>query len=68
MQTEQVSAAVLEPAAGGFEDILYIRKFCGGFNTDMEEVPRKEKDIRVNLRIGFEEAVFGVSKTIKITQ
>lgn len=55
---------------GGFEDIFDIfGSFGGGFNTGYgRSGPRKGKDIRVNLRIGFEEAVFGVSKTIKITR
>lgn len=55
---------------GGFEDIFDIfGSFGGGFNTGYSRGgPRKGKDIRVNLRINFEEAVFGATKTVKISR
>lgn len=48
---------------GGFEDI--INEMFGGFSGGRRNGPRKGRDIRVDLTLSFEEAAFGVSKTIE---
>jgi molecular chaperone DnaJ len=53
---------------GGFEDIFDIFGSFGGFNTGGRRGPKRGRDIRVNLRINFEEAAFGCEKTVKITR
>lgn len=61
------------PFAGGFGDLNDIfESFFGsgfGFSSRHEspDAPRDGEDLRLNLQIEFEEAVFGVKKEIKIS-
>lgn len=59
------------PFAGGFGDINDIfNSFFGGFGFSQREVdpnaPQAGDDLRLDIQIEFEEAVFGVTKEIKI--
>ena len=50
---------------GGVEDIF--ESFFGGFGgSSRRNGPRKGADIRENIRISFEEAAFGVKKTLNV--
>jgi molecular chaperone DnaJ len=40
----------------------------GGFGSSARRGPKRGRDLRVNLRISFEEAVFGCEKTVKIAR
>lgn len=55
---------------GGFEDIfgdMFGSMFGGGFGGGTRQnVRRKGRDLRVNLNLSFEEAVFGCKKNIRI--
>ena len=50
---------------GGFEDI-FSSFFGGGRNRRQSNGPTRGNDIRVNINLTFEEAVFGVKKEIKV--
>ncbi len=58
--------------AGGFEDIfsafgdMFGGGFGGGFGGATRNGPRKGRDLQKNITISFEEAAFGVEKTLKI--
>lgn len=59
------------PFAGGFGDLNDIfNSFFGGFGFSQREVdpnaPQEGDDLRVDIEIEFEEAVFGVKKEVKI--
>ncbi len=59
------------PFAGGFGDLNDIfNSFFGGFGFSQRQVdpnaPQEGDDLRVDIEIEFEEAVFGVDKEIKI--
>lgn len=59
------------PFAGGFGDLNDIfNSFFGGFGFSQREVdpnaPQRGDDLRVDIEIEFEEAVFGVNKEVKI--
>ena len=55
-------------SGGGFEDI-FSDFFGGGFGGSRNaNSPRKGADIQKRMDISFEEAAFGVKKTIKITK
>lgn len=59
------------PFAGGFGDLNDIfNSFFGGFGFSQRQVdpnaPQRGDDLRVDIQIEFEEAVFGVTKEIKI--
>lgn len=49
----------------GFEDIFDMF-FGGGFSRGRSSGPRRGSDLRYDLEIEFEEAAFGVTKTIEI--
>ncbi len=49
---------------GGFEDIFDM--FFGGFSQGRSSGPRRGSDLRYDLEIDFNEAAFGVTKTIEI--
>ncbi len=52
---------------GGFEDIF--ESFFGGFGgTRTRTGPRPGEDLRANLTLTFEEAIFGVEKEVEIEQ
>ena len=55
---------------GGFEDVfsdLFGNMFSGGFSsTQSRQTPRKGRDLRVDITLSFEEAVFGVKKEIRL--
>lgn len=53
---------------GGFEDIFDMFGGFGGFGSSAKRGPKRGRDLRVNLRISFEEAVFGCEKTVKIAR
>ncbi len=54
---------------GGFEDIFDMFGGFGGFGTSSgRTAPRKGKDLRINLKLTFEEAAFGCEKKIKINR
>ncbi len=60
------------PFAGGFGDLNDIfESFFGGFGFSSQATnpngPQNGADLRLNLQIEFEEAVFGVKKEVKIT-
>lgn len=52
---------------GGFEDI-FSSFFGGGGSRRNANAPRKGNDIRQQMNITFEEAVFGASKELKISR
>lgn len=59
------------PFAGGFGDLNDIfNSFFGGFGFSQRQVdpnaPQRGDDLRIDIEIEFEEAVFGVEKEIKI--
>lgn len=59
------------PFAGGFGDLNDIfNSFFGGFGFSQREVdpnaPQEGDDLRIDIEISFEDAVFGVNKEIKI--
>lgn len=60
------------PFDGGFGDIndIFNSFFGGGFGFSQREVdpnaPQSGDDLRIDIEIGFEEAVFGITKEIKI--
>lgn len=59
------------PFAGGFGDLNDIfNSFFGGFGFSQRQVdpnaPQRGDDLRVDIQLEFEEAVFGVEKEIKI--
>jgi len=53
---------------GGFEDIFDIFGSFGGFGSSSRRGPKRGRDLRVNLKINFEEAAFGCEKTVKIAR
>lgn len=59
------------PFAGGFGDLNDIfNSFFGGFGFSQRQVdpnaPQQGDDLRIDIQLEFEEAVFGVGKEIKI--
>lgn len=59
------------PFAGGFGDLNDIfNSFFGGFGFSQRQVdpnaPQRGDDLRVDIQIEFEEAVFGIEKEVKI--
>ena len=56
---------------GGFEDIfgdLFGNMFGGGYGQGRRTGPQKGADLQKNLRISFEEAAFGVKKTLHLNK
>ncbi len=57
---------------GGFEDMfsdIFGNMFGGGFSSQQSRSgPQKGRDMRINLTLTFEEAIFGASKEIKLTR
>jgi len=58
---------------GGFEDMfgdIFGSMFGGGFSSgaSRQNVRQKGRDLRVNLNLSFEDAVFGCKKEIKLTR
>ena len=53
---------------GGFEDLgdIFADMFFGGSSARQQRRPRKGADIRISLTIEFEEAAFGVERTLEI--
>jgi len=53
---------------GGFEDLgdIFADFFGGGFSQRQQRRPRKGADLRYDLTIEFEEAAFGVEKSIEV--
>jgi len=59
------------PFAGGFGDLNDIfNSFFGGFGFSQRQVdpnaPQQGEDLRIDIEIGFKDAVFGIEKTITI--
>jgi len=59
------------PFAGGFGDLseIFSSFFGGGFGFHQQRdpnAPQRGEDLRVNIELTFEEAVFGVTKEIKV--
>lgn len=59
------------PFAGGFGDLNDIfNSFFGGFGFSQRQVdpnaPQQGEDLRIDIQLEFEEAVFGLNKEIKI--
>lgn len=52
---------------GGFSDI-FENIFSGGMRSRQPNGPQKGQDIRVNMKISFEEAAAGVKKEINLTR
>lgn len=52
---------------GGFADI-FEEFFSGGFSGRRRSGPRRGADLRYDLTISFEEAVFGIEKEVEITR
>ncbi|MFZ7131714.1 MAG: molecular chaperone DnaJ [Eubacteriales bacterium] len=56
---------------GGFEDIfsdIFDMFGGGGFSSTRRNAPQKGANLKVSITLSFEEAVFGVSKDIKINR
>ncbi len=52
---------------GGFSDI-FENIFSGGMRSRTATGPQKGQDIRVNMRISFEEAAFGVKREVTVSR
>lgn len=58
-------------SGGGFEDMFgdIFDMFGGGFSSSAtRKGPKKGRDLRINMNLSFEEAVFGCKKQIKINR
>ncbi len=55
---------------GGFEDVfsdIFGNMFSGGFSSSQNRTaPKKGRDLRVDITLSFEEAVFGTKKEIRL--
>ena len=51
---------------GGFSDIF--EEFFGGGGRRQQRGPRRGSDLRYDLKISFEEAVFGIEKDVEVTR
>lgn len=61
------SSGPFESGFGGLNDI-FEAFFGGGFSRGYENpnAPKKGSDLRINIRLEFKEAIFGVEKEIKV--
>ena len=53
---------------GGFEDIFNIFSSFGGNNSRSQTMAQRGNDLMIRMNLTFEEAVFGVEKTITLTK